>query len=74
MVDCVDVLVMHLIWKFGNMSAQTAVADEEAKEKMKLQRDSLLERLVDYTSGGQTNVLEGVKKTVRFIYDERLNS
>lgn len=67
MVDAMDVLVMHLIWKFSNMSTQATPADEEAKEKMRSQRDSLLDRLVDFVSGGQTNVLEGVKKAVSFI-------
>jgi hypothetical protein len=67
MVDSVDVLTMHLIWKFSGMSAQVATADVAAKEKMCSQRDQLLERLVEYTSGGHSNVCEAVKKTASIL-------
>jgi hypothetical protein len=65
MVDAMDVLAMHLIWRFNNMSAQVAAADQAAKEKMRIQRDFLLDRLVEFTSSSKSNILEEVKKTVR---------
>ena len=65
MVDTLDILTLHLIWKFSNMSTAVAAADEAAKEKLRMQRDWLLERMVDYTSGGDSTVCEDVKKTVK---------
>lgn len=72
MVDVVDILTLHLIWKFSNMSAQVAAADEAGKNKLRGQREALLERLVEFVSGGQSNVIEEVRKTVSEVQFEPL--
>jgi hypothetical protein len=73
-VDVLDILALHVIWKFSNMSTQQTAADEAAKENLRTQRDWLLERMVEYTSGGDSTVCEEVRKTVSFIYSAQPGS
>jgi cohesin complex subunit SA-1/2 len=61
-----SVLNLHIIWKArGLTSAADPSADEiQYRDSLKEQRESLMEKLVEYAVGSQSNTAEGVKRTV----------
>jgi len=64
--QALNVLNLHIIWKArGLTSAIDPSADEiQYQESLKEQRESLIEKLVEYAVGTQSNTAEGVKRTV----------
>lgn len=64
--QALNVLNLHIIWKArGLTSAEDPSADEaKHRESLKEQRDTLLEKLVEYAVGTQSNTGESVKRVV----------
>lgn len=58
--------MLHVIWKTKGLPMEDDPTPEEVRytEVMKEQRESLLEKLVEYAVGNQSNTVEGVKRAV----------
>lgn len=70
MIDqTLQVLYLHVLWKARALTnPKEPSADELAfREKVKGQRDSLLEKLLEFAVGTQSNTAEGVRRAVRII-------
>ncbi|KAJ7507277.1 hypothetical protein B0H11DRAFT_1706223, partial [Mycena galericulata] len=66
--QAIDILTKHILWKGKRLRSLKEVAEpspEEQRflEKTKEQRDSLLEKLVEYAVGTQSNTAEAVTRT-----------
>lgn len=61
-----NVLNLHIIWKARDLTSAADPSPEEIqhRESLKEQREYLLEKLVEYAIGTQSNTAEGVKRTV----------
>ena len=61
-------LTLHIFWKAKGLTADNDPTPEEVryKEVLEEQRETLLEKLVEYAVGTQSNTVEGVKRAVRF--------
>jgi len=59
-------LGLHILWKARSLpdAKDTAVDSNKLRETLRDQRDSLLEKLVEYAVGAQSNTAEGVKRAV----------
>ncbi|KAI6126831.1 hypothetical protein F5141DRAFT_1083660 [Pisolithus sp. B1] len=57
-------LGLHIIWKARSLpdAGDEAADSNKLRETLREQRDSLLERLVEYAVGTQSNTAEGVKR------------
>ncbi|KAF9232626.1 hypothetical protein BU15DRAFT_90603 [Melanogaster broomeanus] len=57
-------LGLHIIWKTRNLpdAKDTTLDSQKFREILREQRDSLLEKLVEYVVGQQSNTAEGVKR------------
>lgn len=55
-------LYLHIMWKLRGMNLAASPSSEE-QETLKEQRDSLMEKLIEYAIGTQSNTVEGVKRT-----------
>ncbi|KAF9224974.1 hypothetical protein BS17DRAFT_779369 [Gyrodon lividus] len=57
-------LGLHIIWKARNLpeAKDTSSDSQNFRETLREQRDSLLEKLVEYVVGQQSNTAEGVKR------------
>lgn len=68
MIDqAIHLLTLHLMWKLQqltNTPEPSADAETQFQETFRVQRDSLLEKLVEYAVGSQSNTMEGVKRAV----------
>lgn len=62
-------LLLHILWKSTALTAAEEPAPEEIKlrEILVVQRDMLVEKLLEYAIGTNSNTAEGVKRAVRFI-------
>ena len=68
MVDrALHLLTLHIIWKARNL-VHLATEEEAFRETLREQRDILLEKLVEYAVGTQSNALLGVRRAVGFLY------
>ncbi len=58
--------MLHVLWKTKGLPAEDDPTPDEIqyKELLKEQRESLLEKLVEYAIGTQSNTVEGVKRAV----------
>ncbi|KIJ16482.1 hypothetical protein PAXINDRAFT_113645 [Paxillus involutus ATCC 200175] len=58
-------LGLHIIWKARNLpdAKDTSPDSQSFRATLREQRDSLLEKLVEYVVGQQSNTAEGVKRT-----------
>ena len=68
--QALEILSKHLLWKAHHLQLDEEpeeLSPEEThfRDKLKEQRDLLLEKLVDYAVGTQSNTAETVKRTVR---------
>jgi cohesin complex subunit SA-1/2 len=69
MVDrALHLLTLHVIWKARNL-VHLATEEESYRETLREQRDSLVEKLVEYAIGTQSNTLLSVKRAVRDSFD-----
>lgn len=67
MVDrALHLLTLHIIWKARNlMRTQVLAAElEQQQDALREQRDILLEKLLEYAVGTQSNTLDVVKRAV----------
>lgn len=67
MVDrALHLLTLHIIWKARNlMRTQVLEAElEQQQDALREQRDTLLEKLLEYAVGTQSNTLDVVKRAV----------
>ncbi|KAL1948450.1 hypothetical protein VTO73DRAFT_12525 [Trametes versicolor] len=65
MVDrALQVLTLHIMWKARSLPAGEELSPEEMqfRDKLKEERDSLLEKLVEFAVGTQSNTVEGVRR------------
>ena len=62
-------LTLHIFWKTKGLTAENDPTPEEIryKEVLEEQRETLLEKLVEYAVGTQSNTVEGVKRVVSFF-------
>jgi cohesin complex subunit SA-1/2 len=68
MIDqALNLLNLHIIWKARGLTASSEPAAEEIRysELLREQRDSLVEKLIEYAVGTQSNTADGVKRSVR---------
>ena len=68
MVDrALQLLTLHIIWKARSLPASLELSPEEMehRDKLKEERESLLEKLVEFAVGTQSNTVEGVRRAVR---------
>ena len=65
--QALHLLTLHIIWKGKGLVVDPEPSPEELRfrETLKEQRESLLEKLVEYAVGTQSNTVEGVKRAVR---------
>jgi len=61
--------MLHVLWKTKGLPAEDEPTVEEIRyaEVMKEQRVSLIEKLVEYAVGTQSNTVEGVKRAVSYV-------
>jgi len=72
MIDqAIHLLSLHIIWKARLLTAVAEPAQEAAqfKETLREQRESLLEKLIEYAVGTQSNTVDRVKRAVRSSSD-----
>ncbi|KAI0827388.1 hypothetical protein BC628DRAFT_1369278 [Trametes gibbosa] len=65
MVDrAVQVLTLHIMWKARSLPGGPELSPEEmqVRNKLKEERDTLLEKLVEFAVGTQSNTIEGVRR------------
>ncbi|KAI0752734.1 hypothetical protein C8Q80DRAFT_1248983 [Daedaleopsis nitida] len=65
MVDrALHLLTLHLMWKARSLPAAAELTPEELqfRDKLKDERESLLEKLVEFAVGTQSNTVEGVRR------------
>ncbi|KAF8902622.1 hypothetical protein CPB84DRAFT_1961568 [Gymnopilus junonius] len=62
--QALDVLTFHVMWKTKGFPAEVEPTPEDVryKEILQEQRESLLEKLVEYAIGTQSNTVEGVRR------------
>ena len=62
-------LTLHIFWKTKGLTAYNDPTPDEIryKEVLEEQRATLLEKLVEYAVGTQSNTVEGVKRAVSFF-------
>ena len=63
-VDCVDILAMHIIWRIGYLFSEAGTNDTAAREDLLSKRESLIEKLTDYAVGPSSSTCEDVKRAV----------
>lgn len=58
------------MWKTRNLPdiKEATLDDKKYIETLREQRDSLLEKLVEYAVGTQSNTAEAVKRAVRLVF------
>lgn len=68
--QALHVLMLHILWKTKGLIADSEPMPEDIryKEVLQEQREALLEKLVEYAVGTQSNTVEGVKRAVRFMF------
>jgi cohesin complex subunit SA-1/2 len=62
MVDCIDILAMHVIWRFGAFASSPD--DSAVREDVIAKRDALLEKFTDFAVGANSRVCEEAKRAV----------
>lgn len=70
MVDrALQLLTLHIMWKARSLPAAAELSPDEIqfRDKLKEERESLLEKLVEFAVGTQSNTVEGVRRAVRRI-------
>lgn len=67
--QALHVLMLHILWKTKGLTADKEPTPEEIRYKEVLveQRETFLEKLVEYAVGTQSNTVDGVKRAVRLI-------
>lgn len=65
--ECLRLLTLHLAWKSRNLSLEPELTEDATKYKEVLeeQRNSVLEKVVEFAVGKDSKPCEGVKRAVR---------
>lgn len=63
-------LMLHVIWKCQGLTSTSLPSPDETQyqESLTIQRESLLEKLVEFAVGTQCNTVDGVKRTVGLVH------
>ncbi|KAF8634382.1 hypothetical protein AX15_000952 [Amanita polypyramis BW_CC] len=63
--QALQTLTLHIMWKARGLTAAEEPSADEAKYRQRLveQRESLLEKLIEYAIGGRSNAVEVVKRS-----------
>lgn len=67
MIDqALQVLYLHVLWKARALTnpAEPSADEVAFRTKLQTQRDALLEKLLEFAVGMQSNTAEGVKRSV----------
>jgi cohesin complex subunit SA-1/2 len=67
MIDrAIHLLGLHILWKARLLTivAEPSIEAASFSETLREQRDSLLEKLIEYAVGTQSNTVDGVKRAV----------
>jgi cohesin complex subunit SA-1/2 len=66
--QALQALTLHIMWKARGLTATEDPSQDGVRYRQKLveQRESLLEKLIEYAIGGRSNAVEGVKRSVGF--------
>lgn len=67
MIDqALQVLYLHILWKARALTTSSEPSQDETdfRDKLKEQRDSLLDKLLEFAVGTQSNTAEGVRRPV----------
>jgi cohesin complex subunit SA-1/2 len=64
--ETLNLLTVHVIWKTKALPPSTSRSPEEQRleETLIEQRNSVLEKLLEYAVGTQSNTVEGVRRAV----------
>lgn len=64
--QALHILTLHIIWKSKALTSESEPTPEAIrfKEILVTQRDALLEKLVEYAVGTQSNTVDNVKRVV----------
>ena len=64
--ETLNLLAVHVIWKTKALPPSTDRSPEEQRleESLMEQRNSVLEKLLEYAVGTQSNTVEGVRRAV----------
>jgi cohesin complex subunit SA-1/2 len=67
--QALQVLTLHIIWKAGALTADAEpnAEDIRLKESLLSQREALLEKLVEYAIGTQSNTVDTVRRAVSTV-------
>ena len=71
MIDqALQVLYLHILWKARGLTNPNEPSEDELafREKLKEQRDSVLDKLLEFAVGTQSNTAEGVRRAVRLLF------
>ena len=60
-------LYLHILWKARGLTASADPTPDEVafRDKLQERRDSLVEKLIEFAIGTQSNTAEGVRRSVR---------
>lgn len=67
--QALHVLTLHIMWKGKELvmsEPEPTLEDIRHRDSLVTQRESLLEKLVEYAVGTQSNIVVGVKRAVWF--------
>lgn len=64
--ETLSILTMHVIWKAKTLppSADRSPEEEKLAESLLEQRASVVEKLIEYAVGTNSNTIEGVRRAV----------
>lgn len=69
MIDrALHLLTLHIMWKARGLTTadgELSVEESRFREKLREQRESLLEKLLEFVVGTQSNTVEDVRRAVR---------
>jgi len=76
--QALHVLVLHVIWKTKDVPRtrprkELTPDEEKVRGVVKQQRDSLLEKLVEFAIGTQSNTTQGVKHAVTSFFSKNFS-
>lgn len=63
-------LTLHIMWKAQGITNEAEPSEDQVKyrELLQEQRDMLLEKMLEYCIGTQTNAIDGVKRAVSILH------
>ncbi|KAF8717150.1 hypothetical protein AX14_012211 [Amanita brunnescens Koide BX004] len=63
--QALQALTLHIMWKARGLTGTEDPSQDDVRYRQKLveQRESLLEKLIEYAIGGRSNAVEGVKRS-----------